>query len=297
MTTTSHPTLIERLERGDTIVSDGATGTYLQENGLEAGGCPEEFNVSHPDIVQNMAKRYFDAGSEMVLTNSFGGSKFMTKKYGFEDKVSEFNRLAAEHARSVAPPGGFVIGSVGPTGEFLEPLGPVSQTEMYDAFVDQITALAAGGADGVVIETMTAIEEATLAVKAAKDNTDLVVMSTMVYDPGPRGFFTMMGVRPEDGVKQLRQAGADVVGTNCGNGIERMVEIARLMRAVDDGYMIVHSNAGIPAIINMEIVYPETPSFMVEHFKILQELGINILGGCCGTGPDHIKALAGAIKG
>lgn len=297
MTTTSHPTLLERLERGDTIISDGATGTYLQENGLEAGGCPEEFNVSHPDIVKNMAKRYFDAGSEMVLTNSFGGSKFMTKKYGFEDKVTEFNRLAAEHARSVAPPGGFVIGSVGPTGEFLEPLGPVSETEMYDAFAEQITALAAGGADGVVIETMTAIEEATLAVKAAKDNTDLVVMSTMVYDPGPRGFFTMMGITPENGVRQLREAGADVVGTNCGNGIERMVEIARLMRAVDDGYMLVHSNAGIPAIIDMEIVYPETPEFMVEHFKTLQGLGINILGGCCGTGPDHIKALVGAIKG
>jgi 5-methyltetrahydrofolate--homocysteine methyltransferase len=297
MTTSETPTLLERLERGDTIISDGATGTYLQENGLEPGGCPEEFNVSHPDTVKNMAKRYFDAGSEMVLTNSFGGSKFMTKKYGYEDKVSEFNRLAAEHARSVAPPGGFVIGSVGPTGEFLEPLGPVTSTEMYDAFAEQIIALAEGGADGVVIETMTAIEEATLAVRAAKENTDLVVMSTMVYDPGPRGFFTMMGVTPEDGVKKLREAGADVVGTNCGNGIERMVEIGRLMRAVDDGYMLIHSNAGIPAIVNMEIVYPETPEFMAGHFKELKDLGINILGGCCGTGPEHIKSLVMAVKG
>ncbi len=297
MTSTSAPTLLERLERGDTIISDGATGSYLQEHGLEPGGCPEEFNVSHPDTIKEMAKRYFDAGSEMVLTNSFGGTKFMTKKYGFEDKVTEFNRLAAEHARSVAPPGAFVIGSVGPTGEFLEPLGPVSETEMYDAFVEQITALAEGGADGVVIETMTAIEEATLAVKAAKDNTDLVVMSTMVYDPGPRGFFTMMGITPEVGVKKLREAGADVVGTNCGNGIERMIDIAKLMRAVDDGFMLVHSNAGIPAIINMEIVYPETPEYMAEHFKTLHGLGINILGGCCGTGPDHIKSLVEAVKG
>ncbi len=297
MTSTSTPTLLERLERGDTIISDGATGTYLQENGLEPGGCPEEFNTSQPEIVRSMAKRYFDAGSEMVLTNSFGGSKFMTRKYGFEDRVAEFNRLAAEHARSVAPPGGYVIGSVGPTGEFLEPLGPVTSLEMYDAFVEQITALAEGGADGVVIETMTAIEEATLAVRAAKESTDLVVMATMVYDPGPRGFFTMMGITPEDGVKKLRQAGADVVGTNCGNGIERMIEIARLMRAVDDGYMLIHSNAGIPAIVDLEIVYPETPEFMAEHFKTLQGLGINILGGCCGTGPDHIKSLASAIRG
>ena len=215
MTSTSTPTFLERLERGDTIISDGATGTYLQENGLEPGGCPEEFNVSHPEIVKNMAKRYFDAGAEMVLTNSFGGSKFMTKKYGFEHRVAEFNRLAAEHARSVAPPGAFVVGSVGPTGEFLEPLGPVTSLEMYDAFVEQITALAEGGADAVVIETMTAIEEATLAVRAAKESTDLIVMSTMVYDPGPRGFFTMMGVAPEDGVKKLRAAGADVVGGAC----------------------------------------------------------------------------------
>ncbi|HCV28435.1 MAG TPA: homocysteine S-methyltransferase family protein [Dehalococcoidia bacterium] len=297
MTSTSTPTFLERLERGDTIISDGATGTYLQENGLEPGGCPEEFNVSHPEIVKNMAKRYFDAGAEMVLTNSFGGSKFMTKKYGFEHRVAEFNRLAAEHARSVAPPGAFVVGSVGPTGEFLEPLGPVTSLEMYDAFVEQITALAEGGADAVVIETMTAIEEATLAVRAAKESTDLIVMSTMVYDPGPRGFFTMMGVAPEDGVKKLRAAGADVVGTNCGNGIERMIEIARLMRAVDDGYMLIHPNAGIPAIVDMEIVYPETPEFMAEHFKTLQGLGINILGGCCGTGPDHIKSLVTAVKG
>ena len=297
MTATTTVTLLERLERGDTIISDGATGTYLQEHGLEPGGCPEEFNVSHPDTVRDMAKRYFDAGSEMVLTNSFGGSKFMTKKYGFQDQVAEFNRLAAEHARSVAPPGGYVIGSVGPTGEFLEPLGPVSEKEMYDAFAEQITALAEGGADGVVIETMSAIEEATLAVRAAKDNTDLLVMSTMVYDPGPRGYFTMMGITPERGVKELREAGADVVGTNCGNGIERMIEIARLMRAVDDGFMIIHSNAGIPAIVGLDIVYPETPEFMAERFKTLRDLGINIIGGCCGTGPDHIKALVNTLKG
>ncbi|MCH7594214.1 MAG: homocysteine S-methyltransferase family protein, partial [Chloroflexi bacterium] len=147
------------------------------------------------------------------------------------------------------------------------------------------------------IETMTAIEEATLAVRAAKDNTDLLVMSTMVYDPGPRGYFTMMGITPERGVKELREAGADVVGTNCGNGIERMIEIARLMRAVDDGFMIIHSNAGIPAIVGLDIVYPETPEFMAERFKTLRDLGINIIGGCCGTGPDHIKALVNTLKG
>ena len=178
------------------MVSDGATGTYLQSHGLEPGGCPEEFNRTHPEIVQGMARAYFAAGSEMVLTNSFGANRFMLGKYGHGEKVSELNRLAAGHARSQCPYGGFVIGSVGPTGEFLEPLGEVTEEEMLDAFVEQVTALEAGGADGVVIETMTAVEETRLAIRAAREHTGLAVLSTMVFDKGPRGFFTMMGITP-----------------------------------------------------------------------------------------------------
>ena len=289
--------ILDRLAQGDVLISDGATGTYLQGHGLEAGGCPEEFNVSHPDIVQGMARAYFEAGSDMVLTNSFGGNKFMLTKYGYGDGVREFNRLAAEHARSQAPPGRYVVGSVGPTGEFLEPLGPVSESEMLETFAEQIMALEEGGADAVVIETGMALEEATLAVRAAKDNTNLTVMSTMIFDKGPRGFFTMMGVTPEQAVAGLTEAGADVVGTNCGNGIEKMVEIAQKMRKVTDGYLAVHSNAGIPAIVQGRIVYPETPEFMAEGFKKLQDLGVNIIGGCCGTGPDHIRELSKTLRG
>ena len=150
--------LLGRLERGEMLVSDGATGTFLQQHGLEPGGCPEEFNASRPAVVREMARRYFEAGSDMALTNSFGGSVFMLRKYGYGERVAEFNRLAAEHARSQAPAGRFVVGSVGPTGEFLEPLGPVSEGAMYDAFAEQVKALEAGGADGVVVETMTAVE-------------------------------------------------------------------------------------------------------------------------------------------
>ena len=296
-TETQTPTILERLARGEVLISDGATGTYLQEHGLEPGGCPEEFNVSHPEIVKGMARDYFEAGTDMVLTNSFGGSKFMLKKYGHGERVREFNRLAAQHARSQAPPGRYVVGSVGPTGEFLEPLGEVTEAEMLDAFADQITALKEGGADAVVIETKTALEEASLAIRAAKENTDLIVMSTMVFDKGPRGFFTMMGVTPEQGVKGLKAAGADIVGTNCGNGIEVMVELARQMRDVSDGYLVVHSNAGIPAIQKGKVVYLETPEFMTGGFKELADMGINIIGGCCGTGPDHIRALSKAVRG
>ena len=296
-TNDGYPTILERLARGGPIISDGATGTYLQAHGLEPGGCPEEFNASHPAVVRGMAKDYFDAGSDIVLTNSFGGSLFMLKKYGHGDRVRELNRLAAEHARSQAPPGRYVVGSVGPTGEFLEPLGEVTEAEMLDAFGEQMSALAEGGADALLIETKTALEEASLAIRAARENTSLPVMATMTFDKGPRGFFTMMGVTPQQAVTGLREAGADAVGVNCGNGIEVMVELATEMRETTDGYLIVHSNAGIPAIEKGVIVYPETPEFMAEGFKTLADMGINIIGGCCGTNPDHIRSLAGAVRG
>ena len=278
------------------MVSDGATGTYLQSHGLEPGGCPEEFNRTHPEIVQGMARAYFAAGSEMVLTNSFGANRFMLGKYGHGEKVSELNRLAAEHARSQAPEGGFVVGSVGPTGEFLEPLGEVTEEEMLDAFVEQVTALEAGGADGVVIETMTAVEEARLAIRAAREHTGLAILATMVFDKGPRGFFTMMGITPERSVKELLDAGADVVGTNCGNGVDLMVELAKDLRGATDAPLLVHSNAGIPSMVQGEIVYPENPDYMAKRFNDLADLGINIIGGCCGTGPEHIRTFSESLK-
>ena len=296
MTQDNSPSLKERLASGELLISDGATGTYLQDHGLEPGGCPEEFNAAHPETVLGMARDYFAVGSEMVLTNSFGANRFMLKKYGFGGRVEEFNKLAAQHASSQRTAGQYVIGSVGPTGEFLEPLGPVTREEMLDAFVEQVTALEAGGADGVVIETMSAVEEAVLAVEAAKEHTGLVVMATMVFDRGPRGFFTMMGVTPERAVKELAAVGADVTGANCGNGIDVMVELAREMRQATDGPLLVHSNAGIPAYQGGEIVYPESPDYMVERFGILADMGIDILGGCCGTGPEHIRALVSAMK-
>ena len=299
MTQTETKTLsfLDRVAGGELLISDGATGTYLQSHGLEPGGCPEELCASRPEVLRGMAADYFDAGSDMVLTDSFGGTRFMLTKYGHGGRVAEFNRLAAQHARSQAPDGHYVVGSVGPTGEFLEPLGDVSEAEMLDAFSEQITSLQEGGADAVVIETMTALEEAALAVKAAKENTDLTVIATMTFDKGPRGFFTMMGVTPERAVNELQNAGADIVGSNCGNGIDNMVEIARRMREATDGYLLIHSNAGIPSIVQGRIVYAETPEYMAERFKVLADLGINIVGGCCGTTPDHIRALSYAVRG
>ena len=292
------PTILERLARGETLISDGATGTYLQQRALEPGGCPEEFNISHAETVRGMAREYFEAGADMVLTNSFGGSRFMLGKYGLADKVSEFNRLAAEHARSQVPDGCYVIGSVGPTGEFLEPLGELSEAEMLDGFAEQIDALVAGGVDGVVVETMMALEESVLAIRAARRHSALTVMATMTFDTGPRGFFTMMGVTPQRAVAELQDAGAHIAGANCGNGIEVMVGLARELRAATDAPLLVHCNAGIPAVQRGEIVYPEAPEFMARGFRTLaDDVGVNIVGGCCGTSPAHIRALVNAVRG
>ena len=291
------PTILDRLARGELLISDGATGTFLQSLGLEPGGCPEELNVSHPEMVQSVTRAYFEAGSDMVLANSFGGSRFMLGKYGYGDRVLEFNQLAVQHARSQASPGHYVVGSVGPSGEFMEPLGEVSEAEMSDAFAEQIIALAGAGADGVAIETMTALEEASVAITAAKKIGGLAVMATMAFDKGPRGFFTMMGVTPEQAVEGLQEAGADIVGANCGTGIESMVELGRRMREATDGYLIIHANAGIPSIKHGEIGYPETPDSMVDGFLELADMGINIISGCCGTGPEHVHALTKALRG
>lgn len=248
--------------------------------------------MSHRDIVAGMAKAYFDAGAEMTLTNTFGGNRYNLSKYEMSDRVREFNTEAARLAKSQVVAGQYVVGSVGPLGEFPQPLGRVHQDEMRDAYVEQVTALAEGGVDGVLFETLRVIEEAVIAIKAAKENTDLVVMASMVFDKGSDGFLTIMGVSPRDAMSALKDAGADVVGANCGNGINDMVDLANEIKRVTDGYTLINSNAGIPSILDAEIVYPESPEYMAVGFGELAEIGINIIGGCCGTGPEHIHALA-----
>ena len=237
------------------------------------------------------------AAPDIVLTNTFGGNRYRLQHYDAQDRVAELNRLAAEHARSQAGDGQFVAGSVGPTGEFIEPLGNASEADLYDVFTEQTTALEAGGADAVMIETQMVLEEAQIAIKAAKENTDLVVMATMVFDLGPRGFFTMWGTTPEQAAEGLVEAGADVVGSNCGNGIDKMIDIAKAMRAVTDAKLVIQSNAGIPDIVSGEIVYPESPEYMAERYQVLAEIPVSVLGGCCGTTAEHIRALANSVKG
>ena len=288
--------LLERIESGETLISDGGIGTYLQSHGLEAGGDPEEFNITNPETVKLMAKEYYDAGSDIVLTNTFGGTIFRQKHYGLDHKVHDLNEQAALIAKSQTPEGKFVLGSVGPTGQFLEPYGDTSEKDMYEGFKEQILALEAGGVDGIILETMTALEEAAIAIKVALENTNLLIAATMTFDKGPRGFFTMMGITPEDAAIELSNAGAHIVGSNCGNGIDNMIEIAQRMRDSTDIPLIIHSNAGIPSMKSGNIIYPETPEYMAERFMKLKDIGINIIGGCCGTSPFHIKAIHESLK-
>jgi len=286
---------MDRLKAGEILVADGAWCTELQKMGLEPGGCPEEWNLSHPEQVRRLVRNYLAAGADLVLTNSFGGSRFRLRRHGFTEKVKEFNAAAARLSQvEAAEAGAFVAASVGPTGEFLEPLGLVTEQEMYAAFKEQIQALKDGGADAIVAETMSALEEIKLAIKAAQE-LEMLCFATMTFDPGAEGFKTMMGVSAAQAAEELTKAGADAVGSNCGNGIENMVKVVKEMRAHTGKPILVRPNAGIPQLVKGQVVYQETPDLMAAKVKDLVTAGANVIGGCCGTTPAHIQAFRHAV--
>ena len=284
--------ILTLLKQNKTIISDGAWGTLLQEKGLEPGVCPESWNLTHPDKVKEVAASYADAGSDMIETNSFGGSRFKLAHYGLADQTFEINKRAAEISCSAAGESVLVLGSVGPTGIILM-MGEVTEDELYEAFKEQATALEAGGADAICIETMTALDEAILAIRAAKENTNLEVICTMTFDKTITGEFrTMMGVSPEQMVEELTSAGVDILGTNCGNGMENMIPIVEAIRKLDKEIpILVHANAGLPHLHEGKNVFDETPEVTASYVSDLIIAGANMIGGCCGTTPEHIKAI------
>ena len=290
--------ILDDIKKGKIFLLDGATGTFLQNNGLEPGGCPELMNIEFPDIISKMAHNYFSNGSDIVLTNTFGGNFYRLKHYGLEDKVFEINKLATEIAKkaSLEYEDKYVFGSIGPTGEFLEPLGNVSEQDMYECLFNQMKGLYEGGVDGFVIETQIATEETLLALRVAKENFNILNIVSFVYDKGPKGYFTMFGLTPSQSVDLFFKSGADIVGTNCGNGSEKMVEISTEIRAETNSPILVQANAGIPIIKKNDIIYPESPEDMVKEYKKLIDLNINILGGCCGTTEKHINEFAKIIR-
>jgi 5-methyltetrahydrofolate--homocysteine methyltransferase len=284
--------ILEKLAKKKVLISDGAWGTLLQEQGLKPGECPESWNLIHPEKVIAVAKAYIDAGSDMVETNSFGGSSFKLKHFGLDGKTSEINQRAAELSKQAAGEKALVIGSVGPTGVILM-MGEVSEEELYDSFKQQVVALEKGGADAICIETMTDLAEAKLAIRAVKDNTDLEVICTMTFDKTVTGdFMTMMGVSVEQMTKELTAEGADIIGTNCGNGMKNMISIVEAVRRSNQSIpILVHANAGLPHLQDGKNVFDETPDITASFIPQLISAGANIIGGCCGTTPEHIRRI------
>ncbi len=290
--------LLKRVKAGEILISDGAMGTFLHAKGLQGGECPESWCISHPQAVKEIAEAYVAAGSDLVETNSFGATSFKLKSYGMGDKVREFNFAAANLAKQAMGNKGYVAASVGPTGHIvIDEGGDVTPEQLYEAFKVQVTALAEGGADAICVETMSSVAEAEQAIKAAKENTNLPVICTFSFEPGIKGFRTMMGVKPERAAKAAVAAGADIVGTNCGNGISNMIEIVQQMRAaVPNTPILVHANAGPPVMEGEHTVFKESPELMASFVAELVAAGANIIGGCCGTTPGHINAIGKAAR-
>jgi 5-methyltetrahydrofolate--homocysteine methyltransferase len=286
----------ELLGRKKVLISDGAWGTQLSARGLPLGSLPESWNLERPDEVRAVAAGYVEAGSDIVLTNSFGGSRIKLGKAGLAGKVEEINRRAAELSREAAGEKVLVFASIGPTGEFMAPLGTLSETEVVEAFGEQVRALLAGKPDGLVLETMTDLGEIRAALKAARENSDLPVVACMTFDKGAAGYATMMGVKPEAAAEDLSRAGVDAVGANCGTGVENMTEIVALMAPVTELPVWAKANAGLPELVDGQTVFRQTPGDFGAAAPRLVEAGARIVGGCCGTTPDHIRALCAALR-
>ena len=286
----------ELLDHKKILIADGAWGTELTRRGLPPGEAPEKWNLDRPDEVQAVPAAYVAAGADIILTNTFGGSRFKLEKVQLDSRVADINRRGAELSKRAAAGKALVFASVGPTGEFMTPLGTISQEDMVACFAEQVQALAEGGADGIVIETMADLGEALAALKAVRRSSSLPAVVSLAYDKGPAGFATMMGVKPEQAAAELERAGADIVGANCGTGIDDMVEVVRLMRTATRLPIWAKPNAGMPELVDGKTVFRETPEEMVKHLPALVEAGASIVGGCCGTTPDHIRALAHAAR-
>lgn len=287
----------------EVLVLDGAMGTMLFAAGLSSGDCPELWNDARPDVLQKIHQAYFAAGSDLVETNTFGGTRLKLNAYGMQDRARELNLKAAQIARSVCPPGKYVAGSMGPTGHLpdtFEPMGDTPAEVFYENFREQALALAEGGVDLLAVETMMIPEEATIAIKAAKEATGLPVMGSMTFQWG-RGKNldrTMWGTNPEAAARLLREAGADVVGCNCGDGgPARVPFILREMQKAAPGFLVAYPNAGLPRIVDGRSVYDLSPEAMAADYLEILAAGANVVGACCGSTPEHIRRIAEVVRG
>jgi 5-methyltetrahydrofolate--homocysteine methyltransferase len=286
----------ELLNNSKITILDGAMGTMLMARGLKAGEAPESMNLNHPEIVKDVHRAYILAGSQIILTNSFGGNRFRLKFHGLETNVREINLSAARIAREVADEFDqliLVAGSIGPTGELMRPIGKLTYEEAVQAFAEQASALSNGGVDVIWIETMGDLNEVRAAVEGVRLVTRLPVTVTMTFESKGR---TMMGVTPEQLVKFARENQLDAVGANCGKGPEELIDVIRKMRLADPEItLIAKANAGIPKLVNGAIVYDGTPDVMADYAVNAYRSGACLVGGCCGSSPQHIKAITDTL--
>jgi 5-methyltetrahydrofolate--homocysteine methyltransferase len=294
--------ILERIRHGEVLVFDGGYGTMLFAAGLKDGACPELWNDTHPDVVAGIHRGYFDAGSQIVETNTFGGSRLKLNEYGLGDRTHELNVRGARLARSVAPSGGWIAGSIGPTSRLpaeYEPLGDTTDEEYFETFKEQAAGLVEGGVDLFAVETMMFPQEAVAAVKACKAVADLPVMATMFfqYEELHDRDRTMWGESPTEVARNLLAAGADLVGMNCGRGPDRAITIIREMRAATAAPLVAYPNAGLPVTTADGVTYELGPSEMARDYPELLDAGANVVGACCGSNPDHIRLIAEVVRG
>lgn len=279
--------LIEQLLGAGPVVTDGAWGTQLQQRGLEIGACPDAWNLTHAEKVAEVARAYVEAGSDVVLTNTFGATRFVLARHDLADKTAEINRAGVTISREAAAGRAKVFASMGPSGVMLMQAAP---EELRVAFEEQARAMAEAGADAIVVETMSDPAEAVLAVAAVR-STGLPVVACMVFDSGADHDRTMMGTTPEQAAEQLTEAGADCIGSNCGQGIAGFVSICRRLRAATDRPIWIKANAGLPQVTDGKTTYAETPAQFARRVPELVEAGASFIGGCCGTTPAFIQAI------
>jgi len=284
--------ITQLIKSGKLLVGDGAWGTMLQNSGLSTGECPESWNLLHREKVLAIAHAYVEAGANLIETNSFGGSPFKLANYQLEDKTSQLNKLAAEISREAAGERAWVLGSIGPTGKFLL-TGEVTRVELIDGFRKQVLALQDGGVDALCLETFYDLDETHCAVTAARENTDLEIICTFTFTKQPDGSFkTMMGIDPSAVMDTLSSWGVDIIGTNCGNGFADMIPIiTEMCNANPDVPLVVQANAGLPQMAGEKLIYPETPGIVARIIPDLVKAGASIIGGCCGTTPEHIREI------
>ena len=284
-----------RWEKGNVLIADGAWGTELLRRGLMQGSPPDEWNLTHPEIVRDITREYLEAGSAVILTNTFGANRYRLEAHGLSDRLREINMKAAEIARGVVAESAVVAGDIGPSGHLIA-LGEVTEEELRAAFAEQARALRDGGVDWIVIETMTDVEEMAIAVGAAREATGLPVVASMSYNRTPKGFRTMMGDTPETCVRRAESEGASLIGANCGIGIEDYVPLAPILRGLTTLPVWIKANAGIPRIVGGKVTFPLSPEQFASFVPDLVAEGVDVIGGCCGTDPSFIREIRREIS-